>query len=389
MPGQFTFTFNDWDEIIHHPDVILPGIEKVSMVYWSERQNQIKALTKSKGLTDIEDHQELLSKPEGKFLLQKFRSVNKPYEWIRIAESPLIDHSNAEKDADLFSELHNTILILRYRNESDGKYDVLMIYFNKNLNQFGLAVGEKVLSIENKSIIGHILYHYFKNIFGSNSFNFSLLQSIRQSVQSIRRENKRLKEENLHLTKNLEEMIMQLSLQHVRHISDTSNKEYTLTDEALSKLKGFRGNIGHLPALLDQAVIFAENILSEPDDVAIRITEDLISLENFQEEDKHVSTIKRIDGRESRTIQLLDRLEKAAKLLKNKDMPLTGVNIGKSMEQPITAPAISDALKKHKSTILKLLKRYPQKWEIIRTEFRPIRNLFKEKDADPAREERA
>jgi len=59
-------------------------------------------------------------------------------------------------------------------------------------------------------------------------------------------------------------------------------------------------------------------------------------------------------------------------------LKLTGTNVGKACPVPISAPAISDALYNHKSKIINLMKTYPDKWDVIRTDFRPLKNVIKE-----------
>jgi len=55
---------------------------------------------------------------------------------------------------------------------------------------------------------------------------------------------------------------------------------------------------------------------------------------------------------------------------------MTSINVGTACPVPITAPAISDSLKKHKDQINYLFDKYPDKWEVIRRGFRPVKNLF-------------
>jgi len=388
MPGLFTFLKSGWDNIISSPGILLPGIEQVSAIYWSSGEQQIKAGTRNKEGTLTDQHKELLSKPEGRLRIQKFRSVNRPFEWIRIGESPLLVSQNQEIDQDLFTEMQNTILVLRFRNESDSKYDILLIYLNKNLSQFGASLTDKVLSSDNKSIIGHILYNYFKGIHSINLRNHSILTSIQHSIRALAEENNRLKDEIRQVSLGHEEMIISLSQQFLKDLSERFDREYTLTIEASEKLKSYKGNVRHLPAILEQAVIFCENVLYFNYKGDIKLDASHISFDNFQIEEDDIPSLKRIDSRESKTIQLLDRLEKAALSLKSKDIPLTGSNIGRALAQPVTAPAITDALKKHRVSIINLLKKYPQKWEVIREEFRPVRNLFKQ-PGEERKEERA
>ena len=387
MPGHFTFIGNEWDVVTRQPEIILPGIEKVSVVYWSGAGQQLKAVTRTKEATSLEIHTDLLASPEAKLRLQKFRTVSKPYEWIRLDESPLIAELINNKKSDLFTEFQNTILLLRFKNDLDGKYDVLMIYFKKNLNQFGVTAAEKVLSVENKSIIGHILYHYFRNIFLANRHNHSILKSVRQNIQSINKENQKLREEISQVRLNLEDMIINLSIQHLRSLAEKDEREYHFSQEAIEKLKSYRGNVRYLPAIIEQSVTFTVNLLNYDDKGPVKLHAHTISFDDYQAGEERDHSMRTIESRESRTVLLLDRLEKAARVLKSKDMSLTSVNIGNTLTDPITAPAITDALKKHKTAILNLFKKYPQKWEVIRDEFRPIRNLFKEEPKNIVSEE--
>jgi hypothetical protein len=86
---------------------------------------------------------------------------------------------------------------------------------------------------------------------------------------------------------------------------------------------------------------------------------------------------------------LLDRLEKSASSLKSRSLQLTGANVGKNLSPPISAPAITDALSKNKILIRQLISRHPDKWEIIRKEFRPLLNILREEDIQLAEEESA
>jgi hypothetical protein len=74
--------------------------------------------------------------------------------------------------------------------------------------------------------------------------------------------------------------------------------------------------------------------------------------------------------------ELLSRLELAAQNVLNEHLPLTGKKLGNHCEKPISAPAISEALKKHKSEIVELLTKYPEQWPILREEFTPIKNIL-------------
>jgi hypothetical protein len=70
-----------------------------------------------------------------------------------------------------------------------------------------------------------------------------------------------------------------------------------------------------------------------------------------------------------------------------REMPLTGLNVGSACSTPISAPAISDALKKHRNKILTLLGLYPDRWNLIRSEFKPLINVISTKVGNKENEE--
>ena len=82
------------------------------------------------------------------------------------------------------------------------------------------------------------------------------------------------------------------------------------------------------------------------------------------------------DSRYTKTIHILNRLELAAKKVQSEGKSLNGSNVGLAMETPISAPAISDALKKHKSKIQNLCNEFPDEWKLIRKHFKPIINTL-------------
>lgn len=382
---------DEWDDVFQHPGILLPGIEQVSVICLSDVSRELTAVTRGKDGMIRDDHREITSTVAGKQKLLKFRSVNKPYEWIRTAESPLLTDPDEKKEpeSDLFTEMQNTILVLRFRSEADSRYDVIMIYLNRNLNQFGGMLPDKVLSIENKSIIGHILYNYFRNIYHLNRQNNRILKSLQQSIRSVTRENYNLKEESRQMARTHEEMIIGLSMQYLQEQTEKYPRDYSFSDDAIEKLKTYRGNIRNLPAIIEQAVVFCENLLYFESPGPVKLDAMAISFDNFQVGQEPAVALKRIDSRESKTIQLLERLEKAALALQARGVALTGSNIGGALAQRVTAPAITDAIKKHRMLIIELLHKYPTKWETIRDGFRPIAKLLRALPADLPEEESA
>ena len=91
-----------------------------------------------------------------------------------------------------------------------------------------------------------------------------------------------------------------------------------------------------------------------------------------------------IEAKYQKTYILLDRYEEAAEnVIRNRPLALrnkaiSGTELGKYVGNGITAAAISDAIKKHKSKISKLLlkKELADKWPLLRKLFKPVINTL-------------
>jgi hypothetical protein len=283
---------------------------------------------------------------------------------------------------NLFTELENVILVLRFKNDTDELNDLLLIYFNKNLGNFGLNKSDKILTTDNKAIIGTLLYHQFKSILQMNQANRDLLHTLNNVVRSVIHENGSLKDQLNQIRSSYSENVLNMARQSLKDLSAEYDRNFILTEEAIEKLRDFKGNLKHLPAILRNAVVFTENLLIPDDKGIVSIEHYSLDFDSYQVIDKTEQSTRKIDSRQSRAMQVLDKLERAAKLLQAKNLPLIGSRVGKAMEPPVSAPAITDALGKNREIIRQILDKYPDKWEIIRREFKPLLNQLRKKNSD-------
>jgi hypothetical protein len=89
-------------------------------------------------------------------------------------------------------------------------------------------------------------------------------------------------------------------------------------------------------------------------------------------------------GRFTKTYQLLERYELSAEKAHAQGKSIIGKNIGEFCSPPISNAAITDSLNKHSRKIYELFERYPEKWPIIRSEFRSVANIL-EKETERRR----
>ena len=389
-PGLFSFIGDEFENVFHYSDLFLPGIEKIAGIYYSQHDRQVRILSRRRNDEIVDDYEDVLQKRENNIMIQKYRSEYHLYSWIKKGDLPFeLSTQQRLTVPTLFTELENVILVLRFKNETDKLYDLLMIYFNQHLGNFGLNKSEKVLSADHKAIIGHLLYYQFKSFLQLNLSNRNLLRTLNNGVRSVINENLSLKDQLNQIKASYGDNMVNIAQQHLQYLSREYGRNYILTDEAVNKIREFKGNLKYLPAILDNAVVFTENLLMMEEEETIKINPYSIDFESYQVIDKTEQLTRKIDSRQSRAMQLLDRLERAASLLKSKNMPVISSKVGQSMDPPISAPAITESLGKSRDLIRQLLEKYPEKWEIIRRDFKPLLNQLRKVEPDYMKEESA
>jgi hypothetical protein len=389
-PGLFTFIGNEFENVFQYSDLFLPGIEKISGIYYSQRNRQIRILSRRRDDAVEDDFEEILKKPENLVMIQKYRSDFHPFIWIKKDDLPFeISTRPRIPTPNLFTELENVILVLRFPNETDKLNDLILIYFNQNLGNFGLNKSDKMLTADNKSIIGNLLYYQFKSFLQLNLANRSLLRKLTNGVRSVINENMTLKDQLKQIMASYGDNLINIAQQHMLDLSREYGRNYILMDEALHKIREYKGNLKHLPVILENAVVFTENLLMVNEEDTIHINSYSLDFDSYQVADKTEQFTRKIDSRQSKAMQLLDRLEMATASLKSRNLAIISSNVGKALDPPISAPAITDALRKNSDIIRQLLDKYPDKWETIRKEFKPLLNQLRKSEPTHFKEESA
>lgn len=388
-PGLFSFIGDEFENIFVYSDLFLPGIEKITGIYYAQQHERIRLLSRSRDQEMITAEDDLIRSQDQRLIIQKFRQSSQNFTWIKKEELPFESVGQPPSIANIFSELDHVILVLRFQNIDDKLYDCLIVHFNRNLGNFGLNRVDKMLSTDQKVIIGHLLYHQFKSFLIISRANKALLQKLNNGLRSIIRENETLKEQLLQFRTGHSDSLVNLAMQHLQDLSATYGKTYLLTEDAIEKIREFKGNLRHLPVMLENAILFAENLLLATDGQTCKIPAYCLDYDSYHIGEQTEQSARKIDSRHSRAIQVLDKLEKAAMILKSKNLTLLSSSVAQHMEPPVTAPAITDALQKNKDAIRLMLDKYPGKWDYIRKEFRPLQNMMRKTMPDRLKEESA
>ena len=147
---------------------------------------------------------------------------------------------------------------------------------------------------------------------------------------------------------------------------------FNWSDESLLKLIKKKLPLKELISTLENALTIVVN-RSTYQGGTIEINANDLVIEGHKEIETDAPIIS---IRYERTYQLLDRYEKAAKRVTQERMPLTGANLGKYCKPSVSPAAISDALKKHGKKIMTLFDQNPNRWSLLRNEFRPVKNIM-------------
>ena len=373
----FSFTNHPILNVLKNAYSVLPGIEKVIGVYYCPETSEIK----TKRTSNISERESLLdeidySDQEG--ILEKLRKSNSYFNWIRAEETPF--ESKQRKKAvqmDVFQELENVILVLGYQNEHDQKNDLLFFYFNQDHSNFGVSDSNKMLTAENKKIIGFLLYNSVRTMIETYRLDNIALNAYNENTKSIISRYTQSREDLEKTKNNYGLSLVDLCKSYVKECSENSARfNYILSDDALDKIKIYHGDITALKIIITKAINYVNNLYHDSSETDIYITVDYLNFESTGAGTASKPQEVQLYDRYSKTILLLDKLENAARDVVAKNIDLTSANVGNACSTPISAPAISDAVKKHRNKIIFLLNKYPDRWRLIRTDFRPVRNII-------------
>jgi hypothetical protein len=188
--------------------------------------------------------------------------------------------------------------------------------------------------------------------------------------------------ENSELLKKLESVnkifsqnLIELCRQHLSPLEAKHNVQFEFDQGAIQKIANYKGNFNNIMKALELSAQLSINLNYGKQSPAILIKSWDLNLEASQPEINDLPLPLRAEHYQS-TIYLLDKLENAAQIVTNNRMRLTGENVGNACPTPISAPAITDALKNHKKKVKRLMEDYPDKWNTLRNEFRPVKNIL-------------
>ncbi|NQV01423.1 MAG: hypothetical protein HQ542_02170 [Bacteroidia bacterium] len=353
---------------------LVPGIEQVVLVHSQQDREELSGYLLKKDDTIYKTDQIRLETGSSFFL--ELSTTNQPYRWFPKDQVPFEIITKGKVQLTIFSELKNSVLLINYSINGSNWTDLFFIYFNENLSNFLLDKVSEPFSVQHKNMVGFLLSHSIQTLFQVIESQDQLTTTFNDQIRLVVKERDQLREElEMHSVKERQN-ILKLAQYYLTHIAERVGQRATLTDSAIIKLKNFTGELFQLEEIIGNALEFAGALSSPVGSSPLLLADYHIRFPDPVQQKISEEVIDGLSQRMIKTHLLLDRLEHAASGIKHRKDTLTSANVGKEFPTPISAPAITDALRKHKKRIVQLFDQYPDKWEIIRHEFRPIQNLM-------------
>lgn len=344
--------------------------------------SQYRVLSMQKNSYEISEQEDVPNNENFRIMLNS----SKESLWCMEDELPFsVDSKSLKQSFDLFDEHNRNILQLRQKYNNLDYF--VFVYFNQSMQHFMLIGdnGQKSdngkFTNENKNIIGQMAVNSLRTFLNTMTEDLTVFDQVKSAMNSMVIQQKTNNNGQSSEIKLLENMIVEMASEYLNNLSHEYEVKLVLSPSSEKRISTFRGQPSALRRILKQAAVLAVNMNNQKNKVVIiedyfiinvHENEDLTN--NVEEQGEVESTV--IHHRYVKTYQMLDRFEEAVRTALLRGQSVTGVNVGSNLNPSISAPAISDALKKHGPKIVSLMNEYPDKWNALRQHFKPVQNII-------------
>jgi hypothetical protein len=344
-----------------------PGISEAMVIYSSFNKDLVWK-------TLVDNEIELSSHKNISHLIQKFRKDKSPFQWNQENAIPfLADQKRKSKKIKQLSfddEDETNLLCLKFLSPMDHLYDVIILKI-ENTSMFGMSKQGSTLNVQEKNIIGRILYQTLKTRIEEEYNNNDTHRMVLNNIQLQQRNIELLEEENTILRSNYKKSVLYFINNVLQRMSDKFNMTVALSEKAQDMILEKDLDITTLEKVLVQSAHMAANltlhysntIVIHPENIMVNQSSDELPV--LSSNDKHASII-----------EILDKYEEAAEKAIAKNYKINGNTVAELCNPPVTPSAITFNLKKYKKQINLLLDRYDDKWQLLRIHFKPLKNII-------------
>jgi len=350
---------------------IIPGVSQVLVIFWDQ---DLRAFRWANAMADASPEELDVRGAQDK--ITKLRRNSRAFEWLAEDEMPFIGKPLPAGQIDIFSALRKEVLFLSVPGR-DGQQDLVFIHLSGILEESNVKGIRKGIDPSSREFIGLMARNTLTGLldhFNTQDHRLDdFFEQTRKAYHFFRKKRAEYDRTGLKYADSL----VRLAESHLREISAGLGQEFKLSKDAIQLIRSYPDDLSCLLEKISGAVDYYRHLYPSgyPDEILVDdwflAQEAPVSHQVKTREDN-----ARGHGHLSRTLDLLDKLEQAAEKARANALKLTSENVGRMCPVPISAPAISDSIRNHRSRIIRLIARYPDKWPIIRQHFRPIVNAL-------------
>lgn len=324
----------------------------------------------------------LLTDQEAGLRMRSFVQQLKSSKWLNEDEIPLQRQEERAIPGQLSLSRESGVNVLALRSQETDT--VIVLFFDVPSRHFGMSVNEKNFSASNRKIMEQLLTssmnQYALHLAEQKKFEEKMHDYQLYLVEKVKQAQEKIRISEMVQQQNREALILQVFREAAFnrkikvHLSKEAKELMAAQTEDLSYFQHLAEHILDHLRLINR---LQDNLIIEEPDVEWVMKE----MKKVPEPEQDSAVLLSPIGRLSRTRQLLDRYEDAARIAVYHQEEITGKNIARYCNPPVTNASISDALKKHRERIIELLQSDKNSWPLLRSRFKSMHRLA-ESEAD-------
>ena len=287
--------------------------------------------------------------------------------WYADYETPLASGRKISPKG-LEDELERDHLLLRDISNAKGTLFLIL-----QIKPESMSTSSYLNSTE-KKLYESLIRGFVRSFLNLHDRDKALLQEIARSNENLRKDLLDLKAENEQRTKFFESHMGQILSITIERLEKKYGVSIRYGHDFLKEVMDFKGPLNSIEDVLDKELKIAANLAQLNGETEITLYPSMLTSARIPQKHNEAPVMQL--GRYTKTYQLLDRYEKAAEAAAGMGKSIIGRHIGEHCEPSISNAAITDALNKHSRKIYELFQRYPNRWNILRSEFRSVANII-------------
>ncbi len=290
--------------------------------------------------------------------------------WYAISDTPF-DSGKAIGQTSLEMELKKDYLFVKNIATDAGSMHLLVQLrpFGPNKNTYLLADQKKQFEINIRGVVNKLV-----QLTQEDRAIISSIAKTKVNAENELEQNRALLQKQ---GRNYEIAITQFIQLIVNKLEKKYSISIRLTPAFISALKNHQGSFESLENNLERHMQVELNLALSSGETEIFLSPaHLNNLELKKQRRINAKDESLTLGRLAKTYKLLDRYETAAKLVHDKGLSVIGKHIGSHCIPAVSNASITDALNRQSKKVFDLLEKYPERWTIIRQEFKSISNVM-------------